>query len=92
MIHVEEYLPCRRLWLHVVYECLRTATGSGTGTVRRHDIRSAQAWFGTADFRRVCQLADLDPSKVMALYRAVQSGRVAMPRPFSGPPRRRVAA
>jgi hypothetical protein len=92
MIHVEAALPYRRLWVHVVYENLRTATGSGTGTVRRHDIRSAQAWFGTADFRRVCQLADLDPSKVMALYRAVQSGRVAMPRPFSGPPRRRVAA
>lgn len=68
---------CRALWLAVLDRAILDATGRVTALAgnssgkeaREYTIRQAVNWFGSADFRTVCELAGVGPKWVLVKVR-----------------------
>lgn len=70
---------CRALWAAVLLETWRMAAlpdgltgrrGGLTGTEMAREIAECRAWFGSADFQRICMFVGFDADAVLAAYRA----------------------
>ena len=57
-----------KLWRAVLATVVRDACSNPrheNHSASKQAIRQAQAWLGTADFREVCYLADVDPEYIL---------------------------
>jgi len=78
-IHESETDLCIILWRSVIVQALYDISGSEGNHNRRLTRAEGLAWFaansrgdGESDFEYVCQLADLQPSRILALVREVR--------------------
>ena len=66
--------PEQQLWRSVIWQAFEDAFTTsefqrdGERRTLEQDRRLARRWFGTNDFREVCDLADVHPRTVMAEY------------------------
>lgn len=72
--NADDAADCRAMWLAVIHQAILDASGrppalSGHAQgeeAREYFVRTAQVWFGTADFLEVCALAGVEPGWVLA--------------------------
>lgn len=80
-------VACRQLFAAVVREALhQVESGVEAGRYGRSEANAARlrdearAWFRTAQFEVICDLADLDPDRVRAQLRRIEAGEATVAR------------
>lgn len=80
--------PQRALWRAVISQAIADATLSGASRKAARERDRARAWFNLAngDFREVCECADVEPDKVVALMQRKIEESDRQPRMHHGKP------
>jgi hypothetical protein len=72
----EETDLCVALWGGVVMQAIYDISGAANDYERKLIKTEAYSWFSSEDFRYVCELAQINPNKILDLVRLVRCGRL----------------